>query len=90
MSREIFQDNEFKSKYKKMHANQKKLVNNAIKTIAQNPEIGEKKSGDLASTYVYKFPVLNLQMLLAYEFDATELYLKGIGVHENFYKKLKK
>ena len=45
----------FKRAYKKMHANQKKAVNDAVAVIVTNPLAGELKKGDLAGVYVYKF-----------------------------------
>ncbi len=50
------------------------------------------KKGDLAGTRVYKFKFNNQQMLLAYSvsLDKTKLVLMGYGVHENFYRDLKR
>jgi len=45
----------FKRAYKKMHANQKKAVNDAAAVIVVNSSVGELKKGDLAGVYVYKF-----------------------------------
>ena len=79
----------FKKAYKKLHANEKISVNNAIKAIVDNPAIGEEKKGDLAATFVYKFPINNQQFLLAYEWSPVERCLLMLGVHENFYRDLK-
>jgi hypothetical protein len=50
------------------------------------------KKGDLSGTRVYKFKFYNQQMLLAYSvsLDKTKLVLMGYGVHENFYRDLKR
>lgn len=80
----------FKRRYKKMHSNQKKAVNQAIEDIANNPEIGEEKRGDLAGVFVYKFDCVGQLMLLAYKYDPATRLLLALGVHENFYRDLKR
>ena len=80
----------FKKAYKKLHHNEKKEVNDAIHAILQNPEIGEEKKGDLAGVFVYKFKIHKQEMLLAYEWDPKERLLLALGVHENFYRDLKR
>jgi mRNA interferase RelE/StbE len=80
----------FRRSYKKLHANQIKPVNEAIRQILSDVSCGEEKKGDLAGVRVYKFRVLEQQFLLAYEFDKETLFLLALGVHENFYRDLKK
>ena len=80
----------FKRVYKKLHLNEKTNVNNAIRTIIRNPTIGEEKKGDLSGILVYKFKTHNREMLLAYEWNPKERLLLALGVHENFYRDLKK
>jgi mRNA interferase RelE/StbE len=80
----------FKKAYKKLHANEKKIVDDAIKEIINNPEIGEEKKGDLAGVFVYKFKFHSKEFLLGYEWDPKERLLLALGVHENFYRDLKK
>ncbi len=55
-----------------------------------DPTCGEEKKGDLAGVRVYKFRVLGQEFLLAYECDEQALFLLGLGVHENFYRDLKR
>lgn len=86
---QIKQKPSFRKIYKKLKNNQLKEVNAAIQTIAENPNIGVEKVGDLSGVFVYKFSYVNQQFLLAYEFNPKTLTLLLIGVHENFYKKLK-
>jgi mRNA-degrading endonuclease RelE of RelBE toxin-antitoxin system len=80
---------------KKLHAKDKKVLDEAIQWIAVNLQSGEEKKGDLAGVFVYKFK-LNLQeTLLAYElkpdkFKPSELVLLAVGPHENFYAALKR
>jgi mRNA interferase RelE/StbE len=80
----------FKRAYKKLHPNQKGAVNEAIQAIITDPAIGEPKRGDLAGVYVYKFDVAGQRMLLAYEWDPSQRLLLALGVHENFYRDLKR
>ena len=86
---QIKQKPSFKKIYKKLYKNQLKDVNNAIRRVVETPEIGVEKSGDLSSIFVYKFNCINQQFLLAYQFNTITLELLLIGVHENFYQKLK-
>lgn len=79
----------FKRAYKKLHANEKSKVNEAILEVIQNPKIGEEKKGDLAGVFVYKFKIHAKQLLLAYEWNPKERLLLALGVHENFYRNLK-
>lgn len=80
----------FRKSYKKLHANQIKPVNDAIRYILLDPLCGEEKRGDLAGVLVYKFRVQDKQFLLAYQYDKETLFLLALGIHENFYRDLKK
>ena len=76
---------------KKLHANQKKSLDKAIKAIASKPELGDAKVGDLDGIYVYKFKLVDKQWLLAYRLiSSKKITLLLIGPHENFYRELKK
>ena len=86
---QVLQMPPFKRRYKKLHLNQKAAVDAAIRAIIQDPTRGERKRGDLAGVYVYKFDCLGQQMLLAYEWDSMRRVLLALGVHENFYRDLK-
>ena len=52
---QIIQSGQFKKAYKKLHPNQLPEINEAIKTIIENPSIGEQKHGDLSWLRVHKF-----------------------------------
>tara|TARA_Y100000588_G_C13590900_1_gene642855 strand:- start:171 stop:458 length:288 start_codon:yes stop_codon:yes gene_type:complete len=80
----------FKKVFKKLHNNQKEEVKKAIKMIIKNPEIGTAKKGDLSGVYVYKFKIKKQEYLLAYEWVPEERVLLALGVHENFYRDLKR
>lgn len=86
----IVQSPYFRRSYKKLHTNQVKPVNEAIRYLLSDPSCGEEKKGDLAGVRVYKFRVQDRQFLLAYEYDKETLFLLALGVHENFYRDLKK
>lgn len=87
---DILQKPSFKRVYKKLHDNQRPAVNNAIKDLINDPTIGEEKKGDLVGIRVHKFQIQNQLYLLAYTFDPDTMTLILLGVHENFYKELKK
>ncbi|MFT4059440.1 MAG: type II toxin-antitoxin system RelE/ParE family toxin [Legionella sp.] len=66
------------------------MFNDAVRTIMNNPKSGDEKKGDLAGVYVYKFKIDHQQFLLAYEWDSSLRLLFTLGVHENFYRDLKR
>jgi mRNA-degrading endonuclease RelE of RelBE toxin-antitoxin system len=80
----------FKKTYKKLHKQTKKEVDNAIRVIVKDPKIGTEKKGDLSGVFVYKFKIHQQEFLLAYEWDPKTRILHALGVHENFYRDLKK
>jgi len=87
----IHQSLTFARTIKKLHPNQKKSLDRAVKAIASNPDIGESKVGDLAGISIYKFKINNLEWLLAYRIVSNkELTLLVVGPHENFYRNLKR
>jgi hypothetical protein len=86
----VFQEREFKVAYKKLHLNQKECVKAAICRIVEDPEAGEEKRGDLRGVFVYKFKCLDRQFLLAFTWDPATRTLIALGVHENFYRDVKR
>ena len=80
----------FKKAYKRLYVKEKLIVDDAICDIVKNPKIGQEKKGDLAGVFVYKFKIHNQEMLLAYEWSELERLLLALGVHENFYRDLKR
>lgn len=88
----IRQTKRFEKTYKKLHANQRAAVDDAVRAVAHNPTCGERKRGDLAEVYVYKFSMLGQQILLGYHYqeDALVILLLAVGPHENFYRDLKR
>jgi hypothetical protein len=86
----IFQSPYFRRSYKKLQKNQLSIVNKAIEQIMSEPLCGEEKKGDLADIRVHKFHIQKHLYVLAYEHAGGTLYLLALGVHENFYRDLKK
>jgi len=88
----ILQTSFFKKQIKKLHKNQKIDLDKTISIIVQNPIVGEMKKGDLQGVQVYKFKMVGQLTLLAYSFDMdnVQLILLSVGLHENFYRDLKK
>lgn len=88
----IQQTRQFAKIYKKLKANQRVVIDNAIKSIAKDPYVGERKNGDLAEVYVYKFSMLGQLTLLGYSYFEEEItiLLLSVGSHENFYRDMKR
>ena len=61
-------------------------IDQQVKLIAKDPDIGELKKGDLKGIRVYKFKFKAQQYLLSYEVLNNILFLYLIGRHENYYK----
>ena len=81
----------FERHVKKLHGNEKKSLDIAVREIQEDPSIGELKRGDLEGMYIYKFKHGRQLWLLAYTVDSEEyLTLRLVGPHENFYRDLKR
>ncbi len=87
---EVIQSPLFGRQKKKLKKNQINFLDDAIYKIIDDPELGEQKTGDLRGVRVFKFRMGKDQILLAYEILEKALYLYAFGVHENFYRDLKK
>ncbi len=63
-----------------------------VATVADNPDVGERKKGDLAQLWVHKFRSQGQLYLLGYtrEEEVRLIYLEALGPHENFYRDLKR
>ena len=86
----IFQTPIFAKTKKKLNKNQIKDLDKAIRKIVSDPQIGQKKIGDISDVWVYKFRMAKRENLLAYQWDKKKRILIALGVHENFYRDLKK
>ena len=82
----------FKRTVKRLHNNQKRDLDKAIRIIMADPTVGEKKLGDLLGVQVLKFKMADQLTLLAYQYDNNiiTLTLLALGAHENFYRDLKR
>jgi len=89
---DVRQTRRFTRIYKKLHDNIVAEVDTAVEAVAQDPDIGEKKKGDLSELWVYKFRCLGQLYLLGYTRDEgiRLVYLESVGPHENFYRDFKR
>ncbi len=88
--KEIIQALIFAKQKKKLHEQQIIDLDEAVKSVSNDPTIGDMKVGDLLGIRVYKFKAKKQPILLAYEVVGSTLYLYTFGSHENFYRDLKK
>lgn len=81
----------FERAVKKLHQKQKVELDEAVKAVAGDVNLGEAKVGDLAGIRVYKFRMVNQLCLLSYRvLDEDSIKLLTVGHHENFYRDLKR
>jgi len=85
----IYQSRSFEKTVKKFTKVEKDSLDHEIRIIAENPDVGEEKKGDLKGVFVHKFKLKTTQYLLAYRKANEELELIMIGSHENYYRDLK-
>ena len=85
----IYQSRSFKNKVKKMSEPEKDSLDREVRSIADDPSVGEEKKGDLRGIFVHKFKLNTMQYLLAYRKIGEDLELIMIGLHENYYRDLK-
>lgn len=93
MSWQVLQTRRFARVYKKLtNAVLLADIDESVAAIAQNPQIGECKKGDLSQLWVHKFRSQGQLYLLGYtRDDAVRLvYLEAVGPHENFYRDMKR
>jgi len=84
----VLQTPTFKKAVKKLHQNQKKDLDKAVKELIEDPLLGEQKKGDLSFLRVYKFKMNKQLTLLGYSYEdgTVTLVLMPLGSHENFYR----
>lgn len=87
----IKQSNSFKKTVKKLPKQHKAILDEEIKKLVSNPDIGERKKGDLDFLRVHKFRLLNQEVLLGYMYEEDEIILTllKLDAHENFYRDIK-
>ena len=86
----IDQSRSFEQKVKKMPKQEKKILDQEVRRIAEDLSIGEQKKGDLAGVFVHKFKIRAVLYLLAYRKVGQDLELIMVGPHENYYRDLKR
>jgi len=88
----VVQTPTFKKSVKKLKPNQKKDLDNSIRALMEDPNLGELKKGDLSFLRVYKFKMNKQLTLLGYSYNDGRLVLEliALGSHENFYRDIKR
>ena len=86
MSWGVRQTKRFARTYKKLHDNMIGYGNSAIAEGAKNPDIGDKKKGDLSELWVHKFRCQGQLYRLGYSRDdgVRLVWLKALGSQEIF------
>lgn len=76
---------------KKLPTSLRKVIDDQVKCICEDPSFRVLKSSGLANVRIHKFGFLGRLYLLAYEVDerAKGIYTYAVGGHENFYRDLK-
>ncbi len=92
MSWDVRQTRRFARAYKKLPDNIIADVDNAVALVAKDPNVGERKNGDLADLWVYKFRSSGQLFLLGYtrNDNVRLVYLEAFGPNENFYREMKR
>ena len=77
---------------KKLHPQEKRILDEVVRAIAADPQIGEMKKGDLTGARVYKYRSQMGLLLVVYRAVQNEEMIKllAVGSHENFYRDLKR
>jgi len=73
-----------------LYKKQIKILDEEIRKIIKNLEIGRTKRGALEGVQVNKFYIEKQLFLLAYQLEADVLNLIMVGSHENYYRNLNK
>jgi mRNA-degrading endonuclease RelE of RelBE toxin-antitoxin system len=91
MNLTIKQSNSFKKTVKKLPKQHKAILDEEVRKLINNPDLGERKKGDLDFLRVHKFKLLNQEVLLGYMYEEDEMILTllKLGSHENFYRDIK-
>ena len=82
----------FSRSVKKLHPGEKAALDEAVRAIMENPQVGEMKKADLVGVRVHKYRVGTHLVLLAYRVaeEGEAIKLLALGSHENFYRDLKR
>ena len=82
----VVETRRFRHAVKRLHANQKRDLDEAVRAIMADTAIGQEKTGDLAGVRVYKFRMVGQLTLLAYVYavEGDTFTMLDLGTHENF------
>jgi len=86
----IYQSRSFEKRIRRMHKQEKEVLDREIRNISKDTSIGEEKRGDLRGIFVHKFRIKAAEYLLAYRIVGEDLELIMMGPHENYYRDLTK
>ena len=77
---------------KRLHPNQRKDLEKAVKDVIKDPYVGQSKKGGLSEMRVYTFKMVGQLTLLGYSYNKKQiiLTLMSVGSHENFYRDIQK
>lgn len=80
----IKQSNSFKKAVKKLLKQQKSILDEEVRKLVNNPELGKRKKGELDFLQVHKFKRINQEVLLGYMYEEDELILilLKLGTHK--------
>ncbi len=89
---EVYESSRFEKAFSRLTKDDQDSVDEEIERIIANPEIGERKKGDLSYLWVHKFYMGKQQYLLGYTWQNQKLqiYLLSLGTHENYYEEQKR
>jgi hypothetical protein len=82
----VFQSRIFERKVRRFKKQEKKILDQEIRRILKEPDLGDEKKGDLQGGFVRRFKVNRVRYLLAYRVAESRLELIMIGPHENYYR----
>jgi mRNA-degrading endonuclease RelE of RelBE toxin-antitoxin system len=74
----IYQSKLFEKKVKKMSKAEKESLDREVRNIAENPNVGEEKKGDLKGVFVHKFKLKTNLYLLAYRKCGADFFFLGL------------
>lgn len=80
----------FKKFVKKQTRSLQLVMEDEVEKIIITPNIGETKKSDLTGFRVHKFAHRKQKFLIAYRPQNADIVFYKIGLHENFYRELKK
>jgi len=84
----VIQSRSFEKRVRRFNRQEKRVLDQEIRKIIEDPAIGQEKKGTLRGVFVHKFRIHATQQLLAYRFRGEVLELVMIGPHENYYRDL--